>query len=74
MTRKIYPIDKIFCHLHFFIIKKNIFKVALQYLFNVFMILNVVLDVKLKFKLKVDPKIRTFKTLENIKKKNEWQT
>ena len=35
---------------------KNTFKVALQYLFNVVILLNTVFYLKLCFKLKIDPK------------------
>ena len=45
----------------FVIIKKKLFKVGLQYLFNV-VILSVII-------LKVDPKTYTFKNLEEISQK-----
>ena len=53
------------------------FKVALQYLFNVFIIFNTVSYLKLNFKLKVALKMCTFKNLEEIWKTwnfflNEW--
>ena len=48
---------------------KNIFKVAIQYLFNVFVLFNTVSYLKLSFKLKIDPKMFTFKILEEI-----WKT
>ena len=41
-------------------------KVPLQYLFNVFILFNIVFNHKLNFKLKIDPKMRTFKNLEEI--------
>ena len=47
-----------------FFLLKNIFKVALQYLFNVFILFNTILYLKLNFKLKIDPKMCTFKNLE----------
>ena len=56
---------KFFVIINFFFFK-NTFKVALQYLFNVFIPFNVVFNPKLNFKLKIDPKMRTFKKLEEI--------
>ena len=47
---------------------KTTFLEALQYLFNVFMQLNKFFYHKLKFKLKLDPKMFTFK---NQKKNSE---
>ena len=41
MFRKIYHIDENFCHNHNFFIKKNTFKVALQYISNVFMLSSI---------------------------------
>ena len=70
MTQKIYPIDEFFLSPSKFFFSKNIFKVALQYLFNVFILFNIVF--KLYFKLRKDPKIGTFKNLEKILK-NKWQ-
>ena len=52
---------------------KNTFIFALKYLSNVFMIFNTVSYINLNFKLKIDPKICTFKNLEKIKIKNKWQ-
>ena len=55
------------------------FKVALQYLYNVFILFNIVFNLKHKFKLKIDPKLRTFENLEEIWKtskkilNNKWQ-
>ena len=46
----------------------NTFEVALQYLFNVFILFNTVFYLKFNFKLKIDPKICTFKNLEEILK------
>ena len=75
MTQKIYPIDKTFCHHQKFFLLKNTFKVALQYLFNVIILLNIVFNRKLNFKQKIDPKMRTFKKpgryLENLKLKKK---
>ena len=45
---------------------KNIFKVELQYLFNVFIQFDIIFNHQL---LKIDPKMRTFKNLEEI-----WKT
>ena len=54
---------------NFFFIK-NIFKVALQYLLNVFILSNTVSYLKLNFKQKIDPKMCTFKNLEEILEKS----
>ena len=35
-------------------------------MFNVFKVFNMVFNLKLNFKLKIDPKMRTFKNLEEI--------
>ena len=59
---------KNFCHHQKFFLLKNTFEVALQYLFNVLVLLNTVFYLKLKFKLKVDSKTSTFKNLEEILK------
>ena len=48
---------------------KNSLKVALLYLFRVFILFNIVFNLKLNFKLKIDPKMRTFKMLEEV-----WKT
>ena len=53
----------------FFVFLKNTFRVALQFLFNVFILLNIDFNLKLDFKLKIDQKMRTFKNLEEI-----WKT
>ena len=45
---------------------KNLFKVVLEYLFNVFILFNTVFYLKLNFKLKIDLKMCTFKNLEEI--------
>ena len=63
MTKNNYHVDKIFCHNKKNFSLKDTFEVILQYIFNVFIVFNIV------FKLKVDPKMRTFKNLEKIKKK-----
>ena len=52
-----------------FFIKKNALKVALQYLFSVFILLNIVYNLELNLELKIDPKMRTFKNLDEI-----WKT
>ena len=46
----------------------NMFKVALQYFFNVFILFNTVFNLQLKFKLKIDPKMCTFRTWEKFGK------
>ena len=59
MTQIVYHDDKIFCcHKYFFL--KNTSKLAYQYLFNVFILINIF------FKLKEDPKMRAFKSLEKF--------
>ena len=55
-------IKKISRHQIFFI--ENIIKVTLQYLYNVFVLINTFSYLKLNFKLKIDPKMCTFKNLE----------
>ena len=45
---------------------KNIFNEILQYLFNVFILCNTVSYIKINFKLKIDPKMCTYKNLEEI--------
>ena len=47
----------------------NTFKVAFKYLVNVFILLNIVFNLRLNIKVKIYPKMRTFKNLEKIKKK-----
>ena len=66
---KIFVIIKIF-------LSKNMFKVALYYLFNVFILYNTVSYLKLNFKPKIDPKMFTYKNLEEILKtwKFFWKT
>ena len=49
-----------------FFLLLNTFKVALQYYFNVFVLFNTVFYLILKFKLKIDPNMCTFKNLEEI--------
>ena len=67
-----------FCHHQKFFSLKT-FEVALQCLFNVFILFNTVFYFKLNFKLKIDPKMCTFKNLEEILKnwrkfaKSIWQ-
>ena len=58
-------------YLIFFVIIKNIllknkFKVALHYLLNVLPLSNTLIYLKLKFKLKKDPKTCAFKNLKEI--------
>ena len=62
-----------------FFLLKNTVKIALQYLFNDFKLFNSFFNLKLNFKLRVDPKMHTFKSckfLENLEKncKNEWES
>ena len=45
---------------------KNTFKVFLQYLFNVFILFKIIFNLKLNLKQKIDPKMRTYKNLEEI--------
>ena len=45
---------------------KNTFKVTLQYFFNVFILFNEVSYIEVNLKLKIDPKLCTFKNLEEI--------
>ena len=52
---------------------KNTFKVALQYLFNVFILLNIVFNLKLNFKLKIVQKMNTFKRKPGKIKKKKRQ-
>ena len=47
----------------------NILKVVLQYLFNAFILFNTVSYLKLDFKLKIEPKMYSFKNQEVI-----WKT
>ena len=61
LTQKFYHINKIFCHHQKMFLLKNAFKVTLQYPFNVFILFNPVSYIKLNFKLKIDPKICSFK-------------
>ena len=47
---------------------KNTFKVAIQYLFIVLLVFNIIFYLKLYFKLKIDPKMCSFNNLEEILK------
>ena len=49
-----------------FFLLKNKFKIALQYLFNVFILINAVFYPNINLKLKIDPKKFTFENLEKI--------
>ena len=69
MNKIKYKINNFFLSSSYFFIK-NTFKVTLQYLINFFTLFNTVSYIKLNFKLKIDPKMRTFKNLEETKKKN----
>ena len=48
---------------------KNTLKVTLQHLLNVFVLFNTVSVIEINLKLKVDPKMFTFKNLEKFLKK-----
>ena len=66
---------KFIIYLRFFVIIKNFLlksteEVILQYLFNVFILINTVSYIKLKFKLKIDPNICTLNTRKKILKKS----
>ena len=50
-------------------VKKKTFKVTLQHLLNVFVLFNTVSFIEINLKLKIDPKMFTFKNLEEI-----WKT
>ena len=52
-----------------FFLLNDTFKLNLQYLFNLFVLFNIVYYIKPNFKLKIDPKMCTFKYLEEI-----WKT
>ena len=47
---------------------KNTLEVALQYLFDIFILLDTVSYLQINFKLKIDTKRCTFKNLEEILK------
>ena len=51
-----------------FFLLKNTFQVTIQYLFNVFILINTASYIKLNFKLKIDPKMCTFRNLEKLEK------
>ena len=51
-----------------FFLLKNKSKLTLQYLFYFFILYNTVSDIKFNFKLKIDPKMCTFKNLDEILK------
>ena len=59
----------IFCHHLKFILVRNILKVTLQYLFYFFIQFNTVSYTIINYKLKIDPKMCTFKNLKEI-----WKT
>ena len=68
MTQKIYNLNlKNLSSSKNFLIK-NIFKVASQYVFNVFILFNTVSYLKLNSKLKIDTKLCTFENLEEMLK------
>ena len=47
-------------------LSKNTFKVTLQHLLNVFVLFNTVSFIEINLKLKIDPKMFTFRNLENL--------
>ena len=63
MTQKICPVDNFFFFVNFLLLK-NTFKVALQYLLNILILINIVFNLELNFKLKM----RTLKTLKKFGK------
>ena len=67
MTKKFIMLIKLLVIIKKFSLK-NTFKVALQYLFKFFILINTVFNFKLNFRLKIDPKMCTFKNLEEILK------
>ena len=68
IRHKNYHIEKYFLSSSNIFLLENTFKVALQYVFNVFKLLNTVSYLKLNFKLKIDSKMCNFKNLEEILK------
>ena len=74
LKKSIILLKKICHHQNIFLLK-NIFNVALQYLFNDFILFNTVSYLKLNFKLKIDPIMCTLKNLEEIWKiwKKVWK-
>ena len=63
-------IDKYFCH-HQKCCIKNTFKVALQYLFKVFILFNTVFYLIFNLKLQINPKMCAYKNLKDILKAGE---
>ena len=62
---------KIFNKSDNFFFHKNTFKVALQYLFNLFILFNIVFNLKLNFKLKIDPIAYFLKPGKNFEKMSD---
>ena len=60
MTKKLYLYDIFFVSNQNFILLKYRFKLALQNLFNVVILFNTFFYLKLKSKLKIDPKSSTY--------------
>ena len=69
LIQKSYHTDKKLVNYQKKFLIKNTFKVVLWYLSNDFILLNTVFNFKLSFKLKIHPKTRTFKNLEEISEK-----
>ena len=65
ITQKFYHLDKNFMSYIFFL---NTFGVTLQYLFYVYILFYTIFYLKRNFNLKIDPKMCTFKNLEEILK------
>ena len=68
MTQKICHINKIFLSSSKNFLLKNTFKVTLQYLINIFILFNTVSYIEIRLKLKIDPKICTFKNRKKLRK------
>ena len=54
LKQKIYYLDKIFCHHQKTFILKNIIKIALKYLFNIFIPFNILFNLRHNFQLKIE--------------------
>ena len=69
LTKKFFDDDKknLSIGQNFFVIK-NTFKANLHDIFNVFILFNTVSQIKLSFRLKIYPKLCTFKNLEEFLK------
>ena len=72
MTQKIYHINENFLSSSKFFLLKNIFKVALHYLFNIFILFNTISYLRLNFKLKIDLKCELLKTWKKFVKPGKF--